>query len=331
MSIMERDTNKNLSVNKALEQAISGPLGFFLDDPQFVFFFQKTERVVSAIYLITGFFADNEPLKWKLRNLGSELLSASLSLKDGSRAKQNEAENILRDLMLESLSILSVAKNSNMVSEMNFNIMNSQLNILAESLPGSIKKTPQYKDLQNDEERRPGDLNRNFFEINEDAIPEEGASETRIEPRMGGRIARQDTKPEIRSGDIVLDNKLDNKGHIPHSSGLLDLEPEDAHSKALARLKYHTDERSSQVSKERKPAPHKLKEFGAVAVKKNSRQSIIISLLKRKKEIMIKDVSPLIDGCSEKTIQRELLAMVEAGILKKEGEKRWSRYSLVKP
>jgi hypothetical protein len=328
---MERDTNKNLSVNKALEQAISGPLGFFLDDPQFVFFFKKAERVVSAIYLITGFFDDNEPLKWRLRNLGSELLSASLSLKDGSRVKQNEAENTLRDLILESLSILSVAKNSNMVSEMNFNIMNSQLNILAESLPGSIKKASQYKDQQNKEERRAGDLNRSFFEEDEDTKLREEVSETRIESGTENRIERKDTKPESRSGDIVLDNKLDNKGHLPHSSGLLDLEPEDAHSKALARLKYQTDERSSQASKERRSAPHKLKEFGAVAVKKNSRQSIIISLLKRKKEIMIKDVSPLIDGCSEKTIQRELLAMVEAGILRKEGEKRWSRYSLVKP
>ena len=43
---------------------------------------------------------------------------------------------------------------------------------------------------------------------------------------------------------------------------------------------------------------------------------------------MIKDVSPLIGGFSEKTIQRELAAMVQAGILRKVGEKRWSRYSL---
>jgi DNA-binding HxlR family transcriptional regulator len=71
-----------------------------------------------------------------------------------------------------------------------------------------------------------------------------------------------------------------------------------------------------------------LKEFGAVSVKKNSRQSTIIALLKRKKEIMIKDVSPLIPGCSEKTIQRELSEMVETGILRKLGAKRWTRYTL---
>jgi len=74
-----------------------------------------------------------------------------------------------------------------------------------------------------------------------------------------------------------------------------------------------------------------LKGFGAISVKKNGRQSIIIGLLKRKKEIMIKDVSPLINGCSEKTIQRELSAMVHTGVLRRIGEKRWSRYSLARP
>jgi predicted HTH transcriptional regulator len=83
-----------------------------------------------------------------------------------------------------------------------------------------------------------------------------------------------------------------------------------------------------QESKEVLPNSEPLKKFGAVSVKKNSRQSIIISLLKRKKEIMIKDVSPLINGCSEKTIQRELLEMVSLGLLRKLGEKRWSRYTL---
>ena len=65
-----------------------------------------------------------------------------------------------------------------------------------------------------------------------------------------------------------------------------------------------------------------------MALKKNGRQSVILNLLKKKGEIMIKDVSPLIEGVSEKTIQRELLTLVKSGILRKEGEKRWSKYFL---
>ncbi len=62
--------------------------------------------------------------------------------------------------------------------------------------------------------------------------------------------------------------------------------------------------------------------------KKNERQIKIIDLIKNKTTVSIKDISLNIKGCSEKTIQRELLAMVYSGVLKKEGERRWSKYSL---
>ncbi len=61
---------------------------------------------------------------------------------------------------------------------------------------------------------------------------------------------------------------------------------------------------------------------------KDSRHDKIISLLKAGKPLGIKDFSNEIKDCSEKTIQRELLAMVETGVLKKTGERRWSLYSL---
>jgi hypothetical protein len=42
----------------------------------------------------------------------------------------------------------------------------------------------------------------------------------------------------------------------------------------------------------------------------------------------MKDFVKVIPECSEKTIQRELLDLVGKGVLKKEGERRWSTYSL---
>lgn len=59
-----------------------------------------------------------------------------------------------------------------------------------------------------------------------------------------------------------------------------------------------------------------------------SRREIVISLLKNKPHLTIKDFSGVINNCSEKTIQRELLRLVSEGVLKKEGERRWSTYSL---
>jgi hypothetical protein len=58
------------------------------------------------------------------------------------------------------------------------------------------------------------------------------------------------------------------------------------------------------------------------------RREVIISVIKDKKRASIKDISTLIRGVSEKTIQRELLALISLGIVSKQGERRWSTYSL---
>ena len=65
------------------------------------------------------------------------------------------------------------------------------------------------------------------------------------------------------------------------------------------------------------------------AFKRSNRQNIILSLLKKKKELTIKDISQIIKDCSEKTIQRELISFINAGVLKKTGQRRWSKYALV--
>jgi hypothetical protein len=57
------------------------------------------------------------------------------------------------------------------------------------------------------------------------------------------------------------------------------------------------------------------------------RREIILQLLSERSNLSIKDFSAVIQSYSEKTIQRELLAMVEEGLLKKQGERRWSTYS----
>jgi len=63
-------------------------------------------------------------------------------------------------------------------------------------------------------------------------------------------------------------------------------------------------------------------------IKKSQRQEQIVNILQGQPDLTIKDFSKVIKNCSEKTIQRELLELVQKGVIKKEGERRWSRYSL---
>jgi DNA-binding transcriptional ArsR family regulator len=59
------------------------------------------------------------------------------------------------------------------------------------------------------------------------------------------------------------------------------------------------------------------------------RREAILSVIRNKKVAGIKDISTLIRDVSEKTIQRELTALVGEGIVLKQGERRWSTYSIV--
>ena len=194
---------------------------------------RKMHKLASAIYLITGFFSDQEPLKWKLRELSTELVSDSLK----------DKFHVAKEIM----PLFTLAKNAGLVSETNHEIMTREL---------SRVEQEQEKGLDSMLQR---------------------------DIHLAERVSPQPVKVEP-----VRDR-------LPEPKPMI------------------------------KPAE---KESGVVLAKKNSRQEVILDLLKHKKEIMIKDVSSLISGVSEKTIQRELLSMVSEGVLKKIGEKRWSRYSL---
>ena len=301
---MEKDENKSLELKRENTQGNLGALRYFSDDTNFVFILKKTEKLASAIYLITGFFDEEEPLKWNLRTLSSKILSSSLKLKDTESTDKEKAIMDIESTILEIGSLLLVAKNSGLMSEMNYNIISKEFNTFADTLASQSRLLKRGGSAA---------LENNYFAV---SVPE-------VRPRQGKVIEESVNEPirdNTEKATYSYEPKLDVLENLANG-----------HREDLSQEKgQKLDEgfMARGIKQGIRKEVGALKEFGAVAVKKNSRQSIIISLLRRKKEIMIKDVSPLIHGCSEKTIQRELLTMVGKGILKKQGEKRWSRYSL---
>lgn len=63
--------------------------------------------------------------------------------------------------------------------------------------------------------------------------------------------------------------------------------------------------------------------------RKDQRRSAIFDFIKGHNETSIKDIVPNITGCSEKTVQRELIELIKEGKIKKTGERRWSKYSII--
>ena len=79
------------------------------------------------------------------------------------------------------------------------------------------------------------------------------------------------------------------------------------------------------VTKKIVSLPEKIQSTGSDV---GSRRKKILEVVRNKGQVTINEFIDEIQGCSSKTIQRELTSLVLSGTLKKAGERRWSKYSL---
>jgi len=265
----EQNPEKSMAVNSSINIQSQSPIDYFSKDQSFVFVYKKTEKLATALYMVTNLFGDSEPMKWTLRIKVSNLLSFIIGFKDILESREYEFSNDVKTKVLEVVSLLEVASRSGLVSPMNFSILKGEFMNLVSSL-SSLRKEQQ--------EGTQFAFSKTFFEV-----PRNHQSTTTSSPfSTHGSFDTSEYKTEY-------------KGH-QHTV------------KDITAFKEETS--------------------GGNGFKKTNRQSIIVNLLKKKKDLTIKDIAQVIRDCSEKTIQRELIALIEAGVLKKTGERRWSRYSL---
>jgi DNA-binding transcriptional ArsR family regulator len=147
-------------------------------------------------------------------------------------------------------------------------------------------------------------------------------------------------------GTQFLFIELESKLRILHAAGLMSgeylavfLQEIDALQRSLKKfLPPRTEDPFSQMSlptlgerKRRAMArrlPTSMDESGAVREKGTSRREQVLAVIRDKGEVSIKDISEVVTDCSEKTIQRELMTLINDGFILKYGERRWSRYRL---
>lgn len=223
-----------------------GSYSYSDSDKEFVFLTKKTEKLASAVYLITNLFLDSEPMKWTLRKKVSDLLSFVVTYKDIRQSELPNFIHISKTRVSEIVSLLEVSHLGGLISLMNFNILKQEFSNLIDTMNSTSQKSDFSNSLISDA----------FFE---------SVSHTNVLPINSHQNILKDTPSVKDTGQF----------------------------------------------------------------KSNNRQSIILTLLKKKKELTIKDIAAVIKEVSEKTIQRELISLISAGIISKTGERRWSKYSLV--
>lgn len=242
--------------------------------------YQKTEKLVTAVYMVTNFIKDNDPIKVRIRENALELLSINFEWGSAPIADRRELVKEYQGLALEIISLSQIAARAGLISQMNQEIIAREFNALI-----LLVEKEQGNDLDGSVAIDPS-----FFDV--------------TAPERSSRLSAPQAK-------------------APEETPVLErpTAPSQPVQAPVVRQNEYLPVKDSQPVKAA-PKPASTKDS------KEGRQAIILKLLSKRSGLNIKDFAESITGVSEKTIQRELLSMVAQGVLKKEGERRWSTYSL---
>jgi DNA-binding transcriptional ArsR family regulator len=272
----------------------------------------KTEKLVTALYMITNFLSDKEPIKWRLRDVSLSMLSQASVLKEKNSAEQ---ANILSSMLVatsETLSLLEIAHLSGYISEMNYAVLRREYDGLVDQIQGraEIQKSVHRVSLP-----------ETFFsDDTHGATPSLPSSSQATRGNVSrfdnshtstSRVAVGGSSAQTSEYERDYFSEKDKTNSVPHIQNV---------SYGSHDQKDKTDVRTGTSAS--------AETFGKIDKVKNKRREIILQMLRDKSDLTIKDIASEITDCSEKTIQRELVALLESGSIKRTGERRWSRYSL---
>ena len=277
----------------------------------FAYIMRKAEKLTTALYLVTDIMSDKEPMKWKARETGVELLS---DIAVGSTRATSERMTDLRNIMKKTekvISFLDIAQSTHLMSEMNAVILKKEYIALKHDIEAEWNRI--YEDSHSM-------LTRSFFDVEKDVRQLESGAPASVQA------------PAVQ---VSLDAKLSpTKQTHPNTTPLHPVEPMTGEERrafeGVVDLPRAHPERLLIVAKTHRPIVtlRDAIEHAQIDVARDDRRKIILALIKQKPELTVKDISKSIPAVSEKTIQRELLSMVAEGVLEKRGERRWSSYAL---
>ncbi len=283
-------------------------ISLHLKDNNLSFSHNKVKNLVTALFMVTDIMDKDESIKKKLRNSGLEIISDIYNNSYWTDLK-------LRDILSKTsfiITLLDIASDLQMISTMNNNILKKEFSLFLESLEKSIENINDNTNqnlsrlFREDEEKK-----SNLFEITE-AFP------------IGHN--GQDKENNLSFINTLEKNYGQNSKNLGVQKGSTLLN-------ALREIELSKTSQNKVVNKP-KVSPNlnqKSNDKNIVNNGKINRKEEIVKIVRDSKsgltitEIKVKAKGELA-SMSDKTLQRELVSLVDSNVLYKTGEKRWSRY-----
>ncbi len=338
------------------------------------FLLKKGEKLTTALYMVTDIMSEKEPMKWKIRENGVELLS-DIAVSYGASASERMSvmSNAIKKID-KIVSFLEITERARMISEMNASVLKKEYLALKDAVE---------KEWNNIYDKSKSIFSDSFFEVSREPVRElkdapphtplptqvvsaprethaspaqvHQTSIVRTEP-MAQPPTQSRTQPSQQADTQVLpqgqsDTKVQHsereQGQQPKSGVVESDQVSQRDVSANGQTPFTRPQPSQGGSRDSREAISSLRpivnhqpqtirptlrDVPAVRIHgeggSSERRAIILNKIKEKPSINVRDLADSIPHVSEKTIQRELLAMVAEGLLVKRGERRWSTYSL---
>jgi DNA-binding transcriptional ArsR family regulator len=264
----------------------------FHNDQQFYLSYRKIEHIVSAVFLVTGLIEGNDVLKNEIRQHALKNLSQITSLIGKTNVGVSDIQAVAAQL-IHLNALLDIGFWSGQVSQMNLSILQKEITTTYETLNNISHK---YKDAYF--------ISSAFFKGSDEVI------------KAPINTLQKDINKDRELKDKKIfrqNNQRQNTAHTPITQSDSNKRQEFASSSTV------NVSQSPESSSELPSRPD---------TSKTERRESILNLLRTHSNLTVKDFTTVVTAYSEKTIQRELLALVDEGIVRKEGERRWSTYSL---
>jgi hypothetical protein len=261
------------------------------------FLCKKTEKLATALYLITGFLSDNEPIKWSVREAGLSTLADVTALGNSVVSETTQRVKKIMSDIEKVVSLLEISATAGFISEMNLAVLKEEYLSLVQTLANKKRGGLQESFV----------FSRDFFSVR-------GMPKKESEENYKGHIKDTTNSPALSriegSSPDVLSERVRNVSSVTRPSVINRVRHSELDSESTSSVNVWTTPKKQEMV---------------------SRKDTIINLIKQKgigSELSIKDITTHFTDCGEKTIQRELATLVATNVLKKTGDRRWSKYSL---
>ncbi len=264
--------------NKTIKDSNTG-LSLVIKDNSPSISYTKSNKLISALYMVTDIMDKDEPLRCKLRTLGTQIVS-----------DVNSLPVVISNRIGEILSFLEISYTVGLISEMNFSILKKEFLDLEKALRdyGKVRSLWLEDNLLKTEDFSAEDTTSSvniFKRTDKKSIGHKKINTELLRTRIG-----------VQKGSTLMQALSDKASHL-----------------------YNNTNNFNSLKRQRRDE--------IIRLLRTSGQALTITDIKMKAKDSDNKAEALI-SCGEKTLQRELSAMVKDGVLGKVGDKRWSRYSL---